>query len=82
MAHNDHAPPIEATAIYLATTCHINLITDHPDIEVLQLINPEITVDHTHDHPTNLQGRTHTDQVHIHQIMGKTTPQEEPEGEN
>ena len=23
------------------------------------------TVDHTHDHPTDLQGRTHTDQVHI-----------------
>ena len=34
-------------------------------IEVLQLTNPEITVDHAHNHPTDLQGKTHTDQVHI-----------------
>ena len=58
-------PPIEATAINLTMTHHIDLIADHPHIEVLQHINPEITVGHTHDHPTNLQGRTHTDQVHI-----------------
>ena len=64
-AHDNWAPPIEATTINHATTCHINHITDHPHIEVLQLINLEITVDHTHDHPTDLQGRNHTDQVHI-----------------
>ena len=63
--HSNHAPPIEATAIDLAMTHHINHIADHSQIKVLQLINPEIAVDHTHDHPTDLQGRTHTDQVHI-----------------
>ena len=63
--HDNHTPPIEATAINLFMICHINHIADHPHIEVLQLINPEIAVDHTHDHPRNLQGRTHTDQVHI-----------------
>ena len=64
-AHDAHTPPIEVTAIDLATTHHIDLITDHPHIEVLQLTTPEITVDHTHDHPTNLQGETHTDEVHM-----------------
>ena len=64
-AHNDCIPPIEATTIDPAVTCHINHITDRSHIEVLQLINPEITVDHTHDHATNLQGRTNTDHIHI-----------------
>ena len=41
-------PAIEVTAIELATTHYINLITDHPQIEVLQLITPEIAVVHTH----------------------------------
>ena len=63
--HNNHTPPIEATVINPAMTHHLNHITDHPCIEVLQLTNPEIAVDHTPDHPTNFQGRTHTDQVHI-----------------
>ena len=63
-AHNDCAPPIEATAINLTMTCHIDHIADHPHIEVLQVINPQITVGHIHDHPTDLQGRTHVDQVH------------------
>ena len=60
-AHSDHAPPIEATAINLAMTHHIDLIADHPHIEVLQLINPEIGVGYTQDHPTDLQDRTCTD---------------------
>ena len=81
-AHNDCTPSIEATAIDLATTCHIDYITDHPHIEVLQLINPEITVDHTHNHPTDLYGRTHTDQVHIPADHEENAPQEEPDGEN
>ena len=63
-AHGNCAPPIEVTAIDLATIHYINLITDHPHIEVLQPFNPEITVGHIHDHPTDLQGRTHIDQVH------------------
>ena len=61
-AHNDCTPPVEAKAINLTATCHINHIADNPHIEVLQLINPEIAVDPTHNHPTNLQGRTH---IHI-----------------
>ena len=60
-----HPPPIEDTAIDLTMTHHINYITDHPHIEVLQLTNPEINVDHTHGYPTDLQGKTRTDQVHI-----------------
>ena len=64
-AHNAHALPIEVIGINLAMTYHINHITDHPHIEDLQLTTPKITVDHSHDHPTNLQGEIHTDQVHI-----------------
>ena len=63
-AHNDLTEPIEATAIDLAMTHHINHIVDHPHIEVLQVIDPEITVGHIHDHPTDLQGMNHLDQVH------------------
>ena len=64
-AHDTHTPPTEVTAINLAMTYHINHITDHPHKEVPQLTTPEITVDHAHNHPTTLQGRTHTDQVPI-----------------
>ena len=53
-AHDDCTPPIEATAIDLTMTHHIDLIADHPHINILQLINPEIAVGHTHDHPTDL----------------------------
>ena len=41
-AHNNCALPIEATTIDLTMTHHIDYITDHPHIEGLQLINPEI----------------------------------------
>ena len=59
--HNDLTPHIEATAIDLTMTHHIDHITDHPHIEALQVINPEITVGHIHDHPTDLQGMSHID---------------------
>ena len=39
-AHDDHAPPKEATAIDLTMIHHINHIADHPHIEALQIINP------------------------------------------
>ena len=42
----------------------ISHITDHPHIAALWVINPEIIVGHTHDHPTNLQGMNQADQVH------------------
>ena len=64
-AHNNHTTHIEAKAINLTVTCCINHIANHPHIEVLQLTNPEIAVGHAHDHPTDLKGRTHMDQVHI-----------------
>ena len=63
--HDDHTPHIEVTAIDLAMTHHIGHITDHPHKEVLQLTNPQITAESIHDHPIDLQGRTHTDQVHM-----------------
>ena len=63
-AHDDHAPPIEATAIDFTMICHIDLIADYPHTEVLQLINPETTVGHIHDHPSDFQGRSHIDQVY------------------
>ena len=55
---------IEVRAIKLTATHHIDLIADHPHIEVLQLTTPEFAVDHTLDHPTSLQGECHTDWVH------------------
>ena len=63
-AHDDLAPPIEATAINFATTHHINHFTDHPHREALQVIDLEITVSHIHDHPTDLQGMNNVDQLH------------------
>ena len=63
-AHDDLAPPIEAIGIDLTMTHYIDHITDHPHIEALQVIDPKIAVDHIHDHPTNLQGMNHIDQVH------------------
>ena len=53
-AHNNHTPYIEVTAINPAMTHHTDHIADHPHIEVSQLTNPEIAVDHTYEHPTNL----------------------------
>ena len=39
-------------------------ITDYPHITALQVIDPKIAEGHTHNHPTNLQGMNHTDQIH------------------
>ena len=64
-AHDAHAPPTEVTAINPTTTHHTNHITDHQCMEVLQLTTPEIAVGDAHDHPTNFQGKTHTDQIHV-----------------
>ena len=62
--HDNCTPPMEATAINLATMCHIYHLADHPHIEVLQFINPEITIGHIHDNITDLQCRTNVDQDH------------------
>ena len=64
-AHNNLTQPIETTAIDLTATHHTDHIADHPHIEALQVIDPEITVDHIHDHPIDLQAMNLADQIHI-----------------
>ena len=63
-AHDDLMQPTEDTATDLAVTHLTNHITDHPNIEVLQVIDPEIIVGHIHNHPIGLQGMNCLDQVH------------------
>ena len=63
--HNDLTQPTEAAATGLAVTLHAGHTADHPNIEALQVINPEITVDHIHDHPKGLQDMYLTNQIHI-----------------
>ena len=48
----------------LTMTHHTSYIANHLNIKALQVINPEITVDHIHAHPTDLQGMNLTDQIH------------------
>ena len=62
-AHNNLAQPTEDTATNLAITHHTSHIADHPNIKALQVIDPEITVDHIHDHPTDPQGMNLADQI-------------------
>ena len=45
-------------------THHINLIADHPHIEVPQLTTPEIIVDLIHVHPTNPQDKICISHIH------------------
>ena len=72
-AHDGHAPPIEVTSINPTATHHIDNIADDPCIEVLWVTTPEITVDHTHDHPTNLQDEmdVHRSSSHSSRSWGK-----------
>ena len=53
--HNDLTQPTEDTAADLSMTNHTGHITDHRNFKDLQVINPEITVDHIHDHPIDPQ---------------------------
>ena len=63
-AHNDLTQPTDDTATNLTVTHHIGHIADHPNIEALQVINPEIAVVHIHTPHTDLQGMNLTDQIH------------------
>ena len=63
--YDDLLQPTEDTTADLAKTLHTSHIGDHSSIEALQVINPEITVDHIHDHPINLQDMNLADQIHI-----------------
>ena len=45
----------------LAMTHHTGHIADHLNIKALQVIDPEIAVDHIHNHHTDLQDMNLTD---------------------
>ena len=63
-AYDDLTQPMEDTASDLTMTHCTGHIVDHPHITALWVIDPEITVGHTHNHLTNLKGMNHTDQIH------------------
>ena len=63
--HDNLAQPTDDAVTNLTMTLHTGHIADHSNIEALQVINPEITVDHIHDHPVDLQNMYLTDQIHI-----------------
>ena len=75
--HNNLAPTIKDTATDLTMTPLINHIIDHPNTEALQATDPNIIVDHTHNHPIGLQGMNHMSiKLTIqHDDKVKTTPQ-------
>ena len=64
LAHNNLSQPTEDTATDLTVTHCTGHITDHPHITTLWVINPEITVGHTHDYLTSHQGMNQADQIH------------------
>ena len=63
-AHDDLTQHTEDAAKDLAMTHCIGHITDHPCMAAVWVIDPKIIVGHTHNHPTDLQGMNHTDQIH------------------
>ena len=63
-AHDDLAQPTYDTATDLTMTHHTCNITDCLHIATLQVINCEIRIGDTHDHPTYLQGMNHADEIH------------------
>ena len=63
-AHDDLTQPTEDTARDLNVSHCTDHIMDHPQITALQVIDPKITVDHTHNCPTDLKGMNYTDQIH------------------
>ena len=66
VAHNDLAQFTEATIITidLTMTHHIYHIAVFDYIKALQDTEPEITVGHTKNHLTDLQGMNYVDQAH------------------
>ena len=62
--HDDLTQATQDTATNLAVTLHISHISDHPNIKTFQVINPEITVAHIHNHPID-QDMNLTNQIHI-----------------
>ena len=71
-AHGDLTQPTDDMAIDLAMTHHINHNTDHPHIEALLVIDPEVIVGHIHNHPICLQDMNHVNQVHSSAGQGES----------
>ena len=63
-AHDDLTQPTEDTFTDLTMTHCTGHIANHPNIEALQVIGPEVTVDHIHDHLMDFQGMNLTDQIY------------------
>ena len=63
-AHNKLTQPTEDTATDLTMTHCTGHTPNNPSIKALHVIDPEITVDHIHAHPTDLQDMILTDQIH------------------
>ena len=63
-AHDDLVQPTEDTVTDLTVTPCTSHMADHPHIAALWVINPEIVIGHTHNHPNNLQGMNHADLIH------------------
>ena len=81
-AHDDLALPTEDTATDLTMTHHTGHITDHPNIKPLQVINPKITVDCIHDHPTDLPRHEPCRSDSYSSRMRRRPQKEEHESEN
>ena len=63
-AHDDLTQPTGDTPTDLTMTHCTSHIDNHPNIKALWVINPKITVGHIYNHPTDLQGMNHIDQIH------------------
>ena len=64
VADDDLTQSTEDTATDLTIMHLIDHITDHPNIESLQVVNPKVIVGHVHTPPTAPQGMNLTDQIH------------------
>ena len=80
-AHDDISQHTADTATDLNVTHWIGHIVDYPHITALEVINPEMVVGHTNDHPTDLQGMNQADQIHTPagQVEGYTQKEHEHE---
>ena len=54
-AHDDVTQPTEDTVTHYTVTHCTGHMTDHPYITTPCVMNAEITVGYTHEHPTDLQ---------------------------
>ena len=81
-AHNGHTPSIEDYSHRSCCDTHINHITDHPHIEVLQLTTDCNRSCSRPSYQSLWEVRLAQIKFTFQQIMRQTTPQEELKGEN